>query len=67
MTKGLTALTVASLIESGRLHYDTTLRSLLPDDLPMVDPRVTIEHLLGHTSGVGDYLDEETWATSTTT
>ena len=58
-TKGLTALTVASLIESAQLRYDTTLRSLLPDDLPMVDPRVTIEHLLGHTSGVGDYLDEE--------
>jgi CubicO group peptidase (beta-lactamase class C family) len=59
-TKGLTALTVASLIESGQLSYDTTLRSLLPRDLPMVDPGVTIEHLLGHTSGVGDYLDEDT-------
>lgn len=59
-TKGLTALTIASLIESGHLRYDTTLRSLLPNDLPLVDPAVTIEHLLGHTSGVGDYLDEET-------
>jgi CubicO group peptidase (beta-lactamase class C family) len=58
-TKGLTALTVASLIESGELRSDTTLRSLLPDALPMVDPAVTIEHLLGHTSGVGDYLDED--------
>ncbi len=57
--KGLTALTVASLIETGDLHADTTLRSLLPDALPMVDPAVTIEQLLGHTSGVGDYLDEE--------
>ncbi len=56
--KGLTALTVASLIESGDLRGDTTLRSLLPDALPLVDPAVTIEHLLGHTSGVGDYLDE---------
>lgn len=60
VTKGLTALTVASLIESGQLGYDTTLRSLLPYDLPLVDPAVTIEHLLSHTSGVGDYLDEET-------
>jgi CubicO group peptidase (beta-lactamase class C family) len=58
-TKGLTALTVASLIESGELRSDTTLRSLLPDAIPMVDPAVTIEQLLGHTSGVGDYLDEE--------
>ena len=58
-TKGLTALTVASLIESRQLRADTTLRSLLPDALPMVDPAVTIEQLLGHTSGVGDYLDED--------
>jgi len=58
-TKTLTALTVASLIESGELRYDTTLRSLIPDALPLVDPAVTIEQLLGHTSGVGDYLDEE--------
>jgi CubicO group peptidase (beta-lactamase class C family) len=59
VAKGLTALTVASLIEEGRLRADTTLRSLLSDALPMVDPAVTIEQLLGHTSGVGDYLDED--------
>jgi len=58
-TKGVTALAVGSLIESGHLELDTTLRSLLGDALPLVDPAVTIEHLLGHTSGVGDYLDEE--------
>jgi CubicO group peptidase (beta-lactamase class C family) len=57
--KGLTALTVASVIESGELAGDMTLRSLLPDALPLVDPAVTIDQLLGHTSGVGDYLDEE--------
>ena len=58
-TKGLTALTIVSLIDSGHLRADTTLRSLLPDALPSVDAAVTIEHLLGHTSGVGDYLDED--------
>ncbi len=58
-SKGMTALTVASLIESGQLGWDTTLRSLVGDALPLVDPAVTIEHLLGHTSGVGDYLDED--------
>ena len=58
-TKGVTALVVGSLVESGHLGLDTTLRSLLDDALPLVDPAVTIEHLLGHTSGVGDYLDEE--------
>lgn len=59
VVKGLTALTTASVIESGELRFDTTFRSLLPDALPLVDPEVTIEHLLGHTSGVGDYLDED--------
>jgi CubicO group peptidase (beta-lactamase class C family) len=59
LSKGFTALTVASLIETGELRFDTTLRTLLPDTLPEVDPEVTIEHLLGHTSGVWDYLDED--------
>jgi CubicO group peptidase (beta-lactamase class C family) len=58
VVKGLTALTVASLVESGQLRLDTTLRSLLGDALPTIDQGVTIEHLLAHTSGVGDYLDE---------
>lgn len=59
-TKGFTALTVMSLVESGALTSARPLRSVVGDALPCVDPEVTIEHLLGHTSGVGDYLDEET-------
>jgi CubicO group peptidase (beta-lactamase class C family) len=58
-TKGLTALAIGSLIQSGRLRLDTTMRSLMGDALPLVDATVTIEQLLGHTSGVGDYLDED--------
>ena len=58
-TKGLTALTVMSLIEEGSLDLDTTARSVLGEDLPLVDDGVTIEHLLAHRSGIGDYLDEE--------
>ncbi len=58
-TKGLTAVTVVTLIEEGRLELKTTARSVLGDDLPLIDDRVTIEHLLAHRSGIGDYLDEE--------
>ena len=58
-TKGFTALTAASLIESGELGLATTFCELVGRQLPEVDPAVTIEQLLGHTSGVGDYLDEE--------
>ncbi|WP_448616543.1 serine hydrolase domain-containing protein [Modestobacter sp. URMC 112] len=58
-TKGLTALTVASLIEEGLLAPSTTARSVLGEDLPMVDDGVTVEHLLAHRSGIGDFFDED--------
>jgi CubicO group peptidase (beta-lactamase class C family) len=58
-TKGLTALAVVNLIEEGRLELTTTARSLLGGDLPLIDDRVTVEQLLAHRSGIGDYLDEE--------
>jgi len=58
-TKGLTALTVVSLIEEGRLEMTTTARSVLGKDLPLIDDEVTVEHLLAHRSGIGDYYDEE--------
>ncbi|MEQ1874660.1 MAG: serine hydrolase domain-containing protein [Ilumatobacteraceae bacterium] len=57
--KGFTALATMSLVERGELSLDTTARSLLGDDLPLIDDRVTVEHLLSHQSGIGDYLDEE--------
>jgi CubicO group peptidase (beta-lactamase class C family) len=57
--KGFTALTVLSLIREGALTLGTTARSLLGDDLPLIADDVTVEHLLTHTSGIGDYLDEE--------
>src|SRR4051794_34135772 len=56
-TKGLTALTVASLVEEGRLELATTARSVLGEDLPLIDDDVTVEHLLAHRSGIGDYVD----------
>jgi CubicO group peptidase (beta-lactamase class C family) len=57
--KGLTALTVVSLIEQGQLDLATTARSVLADDLPLIDDAVTVGQLLAHRSGIGDYLDEE--------
>lgn len=59
--KGFTALTVASLIDDGTIGFDTTARSLLGDDLPLIADEVTVELLLAHRSGIGDYLDEEEW------
>lgn len=58
-SKTFTALTILSLIDDGALRLDTTARSVLGDDLPLIADGVTIDHLLTHTSGIGDYLDED--------
>lgn len=58
-SKGFTALVAMSLVEDGTLTPDTTARSLLGDDLPLIDDRVTVEHLLANRSGIGDYIDED--------
>jgi CubicO group peptidase (beta-lactamase class C family) len=57
--KGFTALTVMRLVEDGVLTLGTRARALLGDDLPLVDDAVTVEQLLAHRSGIGDYLDED--------
>lgn len=57
-TKGLTALAVLRLVEEGLLDLGTSARSLLASDLPLVGDDVTVQHLLSHRSGVGDYFPE---------
>ncbi len=64
-TKGLTALTVMTLVEDETLSLSTPARSLLGADLPLIGPDVTVEHLLAHRSGIGDYLDEDELASVT--
>ena len=58
-SKGLTALAVLGLVERGTFTLATPARSLLGDDLPLIGADVTVEHLLAHRSGIGDYLDED--------
>lgn len=65
-TKGFTALMVVSLIVDELLALDTTARSVLGHDLPLIADDVTVEHLLAHTSGIGDYIDEEDGSLSST-
>ena len=57
--KTFTALTVLALVERGALELATPARALLGGDVPTLDDAVTVEHLLAHRSGFGDYLDEE--------
>jgi len=58
-TKTLTAVLILALIEQGALSGDTQVRDLLGTDLPLIDDAVTVDHLLTHRSGIGDYLVED--------
>lgn len=58
-TKLFTGLAVCKLIEDGKLSLDDKLCNVLSCDLGQIDKSVTIFHLLTHTSGIGDYIDEE--------
>jgi D-alanyl-D-alanine carboxypeptidase len=58
--KMFTAVLIAQLQQKGKLAWSDTVGRFLPD-WPQADVRdkVTIEHLLTHTSGLGDYWGPE--------
>ena len=58
-SKAFTALAVMALVDDGLLELGTAAREVLGPDLPLIDATVTVEHLLAHHSGIGDYLDED--------
>ena len=54
LTKQFTATAIVLLVQDGALRFDAPARSILPE-LPAYADRVTIRHLLTHTSGLWDY------------
>ncbi len=52
--KQFTALAVLKLIDQGRLKLSDDLRQFLPALYPDIGERITITHLLTHTSGIRD-------------
>ncbi len=58
MGKTFVAAGILQLIERGKLNFNDTLGKLLDLNLKGIDPDVTVEQLLTHTSGVPDYYDE---------
>ena len=58
-TKLFTGLAICKLIDEKKLSIEDTIWDLLPFDLGFINKNVTVYHLLTHTSGVGDYIDEE--------
>lgn len=59
--KMFTATSILQLVEGGRLRLDQTLGELLPDlKIPHAD-KITVHHLLTHTSGMQSPWDHPQW------
>jgi len=58
-TKLFTGLAACKLIEENKLSLHARICDILPYCLGQINKRVTVFHLLTHTSGVGDYIDED--------
>lgn len=58
-SKIFTSIAICQLVEEGALAFDTKLSDCLDTAFPHFDEKITIHHLLTHTSGVPDYFDED--------
>ncbi len=60
MNKMFTSVAIAQLVQRGKLSFDDKVGKILPD-YPNKDVRekVTIHHLLTHTSGLGSYWNKK--------
>jgi CubicO group peptidase (beta-lactamase class C family) len=58
-TKLFTGLAACKLIDENKLSIHARICDILLYDLGQIDKNVTVFHLLTHTSGVGDYIDED--------
>ena len=59
MNKMFTGVAIMQLVEQGKVSVDDPVGKYLPDlPRPQIAQKVTIHHLLTHTSGMQDYWDE---------
>ena len=62
ITKQFSAVAIMMMVEEGRLRLDQPLAEMLPDYPDVYDSKVTLEHLLTHTSGIPSYTGmQEFW------
>ncbi len=54
VTKQMTAMAVIQLVDAGVLGYETNLTEIFPG-FPAYGDRITVQHLMTHTSGLIDY------------
>ena len=55
VAKQFTGFGIASLVEQGKLSLDDDIRKYLPE-VPDLGEKITIRHLLYHTSGIRDWV-----------
>jgi CubicO group peptidase (beta-lactamase class C family) len=58
ITKQFTAVLALQLVEQGKLRLDAKLSDYLPDYRADTGQRVTVHHLLTHTSGIPSYTSQ---------
>ena len=58
INKIFTKVAITQMIEKRRLGYDDLVGKFLPDFPPEIAQKVTVHHLLTHTSGMGHYWNE---------
>lgn len=58
-TKFFTALAIGKLIAAQKLAFATKLKDCISLPFPRYSQEISIRHLLTHTTGIPDYLDEE--------
>jgi CubicO group peptidase (beta-lactamase class C family) len=56
MNKMFTAVAIGQLVEAGALAFTDTIAAHLPDYPAEAAAKVRVEHLLTHTSGLGDFF-----------
>ncbi len=57
ITKQFTAMLIMQLVEDGKIQLDEKMTHYLPDYRPDTGGKVTIHHLLTHTSGIPSYTN----------
>jgi CubicO group peptidase (beta-lactamase class C family) len=63
MNNMFTAVSIAQLVEQGKLALEERISAYLPDYPRAVADKVTIHQLLTHTAGLGSYWNDKFEAT----
>ena len=62
ITKQFTAMAIMKLVEQGKMNLDDDITKFI-EDYPTHGHKITIEHLLNHTSGIKSYTSIKNWGT----